>query len=85
MITVINGEITKVYKRQRLSKRYVGTFLVLSDWVMGYPDLVNYYSTRIQTEVGQTFDVFEGWGCRVLEHYPGQPGVHIGRYLGEES
>ena len=70
MITIEQDwKIARVYTGPRLSRKYVGSLIF---------ELISY------PMVYRTYDVFEGWGCRILEHYPGQQGVHVGRYLGED-
>jgi hypothetical protein len=84
MITVVDGKLTKIYQSPRLSKKYIASFIVVAEWAAKYPELARHYTNQPGGTVGRTFDVFEGWGCRLLEHYPGQQGIHVGRYLGED-
>jgi hypothetical protein len=69
IIIVQDYEVVSVSRRPRLTTKYVGTMFV----------------RHTKWPVTHAYEVFEGWGCRVLEHYPGQQGVHVGRYLGEEG
>ena len=86
MTHIIQGVISQIYQSPRLSRKYVGSFVVTKEWATNYPELVRQWRAALG-EHGpvRVYDVFEGWGCPILEHYPGMQGVHVGRFLEKES
>ena len=67
---VIVQFIDKVYRDlERRHPNYVGTIV----------------SSGLYGDHRQEHTVWDGQGCRLLAHYPGQPGIHIGVFVADDA